>query len=116
MVGEKFYPWSNKMRNKGQSIMEYAIIIGIVVIALSAMQVYVRRGIQATIKVAADQLGPQEYAVSDQGEQRESKSEIDTETTSTQRVRLLAGGSQRIDINETTRSSGEAISISTVEE
>lgn len=39
--------------------MEYSIIIAIVVTALMIMQVYMKRGIQAATKVAADQLAPQ---------------------------------------------------------
>lgn len=96
----------NILANKGQSIMEYAIIISIVVIALSAMRVYVQRGIQATIKVAADQLGAQQDAEDDieKGTQRNSK--INTKTASTQRVRLSEDGSRRTDIDKTTISSG----------
>lgn len=34
-------------KNKGQSTVEYAIIIGVIVAALIAMQTYVKRGLQA---------------------------------------------------------------------
>lgn len=43
----------------GQSILEYTVVIGIVVTALTVMQVYMKRGIQAAVKVAADQLADQ---------------------------------------------------------
>jgi hypothetical protein len=43
----------------GQSILEYTLIIGVVVTALIVMQVYIKRGIQAATKVAADQLSDQ---------------------------------------------------------
>lgn len=39
--------------------MEYTIILSIVVAALIAMQVYMKRGVQSAIKAAADQLGTQ---------------------------------------------------------
>lgn len=39
--------------------MEYAVIIGIVITALAIMQVYMKRGIQAATKAAADELSLQ---------------------------------------------------------
>ena len=43
----------------GQGILEYALILGVVIAALVAMQFYIKRGIQAATKVVADQLGDQ---------------------------------------------------------
>jgi len=48
------------MEIHAQSIIEYAIIIAIVSSALAAMQVYIKRGLQAQIKVTADELGTQD--------------------------------------------------------
>ena len=39
---------------KGQSTAEYAIVIGLVIAAALAMQVYVKRGLQAKVKGAVD--------------------------------------------------------------
>ena len=39
---------------RGQSTAEYAIVIGLVIAAAVAMQVYVKRGLQAKIKNAVD--------------------------------------------------------------
>jgi len=39
---------------KGQSTAEYAIVIGLVIAAAVAMQVYVKRGLQAKVKSAVD--------------------------------------------------------------
>jgi hypothetical protein len=50
-------------RQKGQSLLEYAIILGVVALALGSMQIYLRRGIQAGIKIAADELGLQKDAM-----------------------------------------------------
>lgn len=48
------------LRNKkAQSILEYAVLLGLAGIALSTMQVYFKRGIQSVIKVAADEVGGQ---------------------------------------------------------
>ena len=39
---------------RGQSTAEYAIVIGLVIAAAVAMQVYVKRGIQGKMKAATD--------------------------------------------------------------
>lgn len=43
-----------KMSKKGQSTAEYAIVIGLVIAAIVAMQVYVKRSIQGKVKDAVD--------------------------------------------------------------
>ncbi len=43
-----------KLKNKAQSTAEYAIVIGLVIAAVLAMQVYVRRNLQAKIKATTD--------------------------------------------------------------
>ena len=96
--------------HKGQNLMEYAIIIGIVVVAVSAMQTYIRRGIQAMIKVAADEMGTQEGGVDDEkwthseihrvaGGKPAGASEVSALAAgATQRIRMYTGGRQRRDI------------------
>lgn len=42
------------LNKKGQNTAEYAILIGVIVAAAIAMQVYVRRGMQARVKDAVD--------------------------------------------------------------
>jgi uncharacterized protein (UPF0333 family) len=46
-------------KRKGQSTLEYAIIIAVVVGALLAMQHYVKRGYQGRLKSASDEMGEQ---------------------------------------------------------
>ncbi|MFA6349799.1 MAG: hypothetical protein WCY12_02580 [Candidatus Omnitrophota bacterium] len=46
-------------KKRGQSTLEYAIIIAVVVGALLAIQVYVKRGVQGRFKQAADDIGEQ---------------------------------------------------------
>jgi len=41
---------------KAQSIMEYAVLIGVVSAALIAMSLYVRRAIQANLKTVENQI------------------------------------------------------------
>ena len=47
------------MIKKGQSTLEYAVVIAVVVIALLAMQIYIRRGFSGRLKEAADSVGQQ---------------------------------------------------------
>ncbi|MDP3723318.1 MAG: hypothetical protein Q8R91_07470 [Candidatus Omnitrophota bacterium] len=53
--------------------MEYAILIGIVTAAIVGMQTYAKRGIQAGIKLAADQLGDQLQGVRYESGDRQDK-------------------------------------------
>lgn len=92
---------------KGQSTIEYAIIIGLVVAGLTTMQVYIKRGIQAGIRVAADELGSQEDAEIDpqEGTKEFLDSIIRLETGgkpegATEVPGLSAGKSQKIVLNE----------------
>jgi uncharacterized protein (UPF0333 family) len=47
---------------KGQTILEYTILLGVIVIVMSAMGPMLKRGIQSLIKVVADQVGVQQNA------------------------------------------------------
>jgi len=49
----------------GQSIAEYSILFAVVTAALLAMQVYMKRGIQAAVKHSTDQFGSQDYMETD---------------------------------------------------
>jgi uncharacterized protein (UPF0333 family) len=46
-------------RNNGQSILEYAVLLGVVVAAVLIMQVFVKRGFQGNLKESADKMGEQ---------------------------------------------------------
>ena len=50
------------MNRKAQSLLEYIFLIGIVTMALFAMNTLFKRGIQGIIKVTADQIGNQQNA------------------------------------------------------
>lgn len=47
------------LNKRGQGTLEYGIIIAVVVAALIAMQVYVKRGLQGKLKQSADDVGEQ---------------------------------------------------------
>lgn len=51
------FKYLNKKR--GQSTLEYAILIIIVIGALLSIQVYIKRGIQGRLKSSADDIGDQ---------------------------------------------------------
>ena len=53
------------MKNRGQSIIEYVVIIGVAVMALYTMGPSFRRGVQTIVKSTADQLAPQSNAEQD---------------------------------------------------
>lgn len=46
-------------REKGQSTVEYAIIIAVVISALLAMQMWMRRGVMGKLRDSTDQIGDQ---------------------------------------------------------
>jgi len=49
----------NNKRKKGQSTLEYAILVIIIIGALLSIQVYIKRGVQGRFKSAADDIGDQ---------------------------------------------------------
>ncbi len=53
------FMYLNKKRQKGQSTLEYAILIVIIIGALMTIQLYIRRGIQGRLKSATDDIGIQ---------------------------------------------------------
>jgi len=52
-------------QRRGQSIVEYTMIISIVVVVLSYMGTSIKRGMQSLVKVTADQVGNQQNADQD---------------------------------------------------
>lgn len=46
-------------RKKGQSTLEYGVIIAVVVAGLIAMQTYIKRGLQGRLRQASDDIGEQ---------------------------------------------------------
>jgi hypothetical protein len=53
------FNYLNKRMKKGQSTLEYAILIIIIIGALLSIQVYIKRGVQGRLKGAADDIGDQ---------------------------------------------------------
>ncbi len=46
-------------KKKGQSALEYAILITIVIAALLTIQMYIKRGVQGRLKSSSDDIGDQ---------------------------------------------------------
>ncbi|MDP3723319.1 MAG: hypothetical protein Q8R91_07475 [Candidatus Omnitrophota bacterium] len=46
-------------RRRGQSTLEYAVVIGVVAAALVVMQIYMKGGIQGKLREATDDVGEQ---------------------------------------------------------
>jgi len=72
--------FSKRFAPKAQTLLEYVIIIGIVTLVLMAMAPRMKRGIQAIIKVTADQMAVQEN--SDQSADRETGHMVKSYTNS----------------------------------
>ncbi len=47
------------LKKRGQSTLEYAVLIVVIIAALIAMQVYLKRGIQGRMRESSDQIGDQ---------------------------------------------------------
>lgn len=64
----------------GQAIAEYAILLGVVAAALAIMQAYAKRGLQAGIKAAADQVGDQLNGIEWESGYRPSNTTLEGQT------------------------------------
>jgi len=92
-------------RKRGQSTAEYAIVIGVVIAAVVAMQVYVKRGIQGKFKDASDAKieveGNTDYGVNDY-KQFEPQYSTTTDMVSTkdvtEKATTTAGGGVKREI------------------
>lgn len=67
---------------KGQSTAEYAIVIGLVIAAAVAMQIYVKRGLQAKVKDAVDYNESTANGLADAGKQYEPTYQTSTDVVS----------------------------------
>lgn len=122
---------SRKM--KAQSILEYVLILGIVAVALSSMQLYFKRSIQAAIKLAADDIGDQRQGADEvdplRGIKTQRYSTMNRYTIPTggrgnpevppdrsERVRTFEGGSRRTDVDRVVTTNGIAQYTTTKEE
>lgn len=80
-------------RTKGQSTLEYVVLIGFVVAALIAMSWYMKRGAQGRMRQSADQIGEQYEAGC-------TTSNYTMETNLTQIETVSSGGHTETNITE----------------
>ena len=94
----------NKRRKRGQSTLEYAVLIIIIIGALLSIQVYIKRGVQGRLKGAADDIGDQ-FSVG-------NTNIVQTTTVSGQTQDTFSGGtsrSQLTQVEQTLTTSNSAI-------
>jgi hypothetical protein len=86
----------HQRRRRGQSTLEYAVLIIIIIGALLSLQTYIKRGIQGRLKQASDDIGDQ-FSVGNTNVQK-------TMTTSsyTSETNLKGQASSALLNNETT--------------
>ncbi len=80
-----------KFNARGQSTLEYAIIIMVVVGALLAMQIYMKRGLEGKLKDSSDNIGAQ-YSAGNV-----SSSHTTTTATSSDEKTSSQGSSSNVD-------------------
>jgi cytoskeletal protein RodZ len=69
-----------RKKKKGQSTLEYAVLIIIVIGALLSIQVYIKRGIQGRLKSASDDIGDQ-YSVGNTNLKKVTRTSSNTRDT-----------------------------------
>ncbi len=97
---------------KGQGLAEYALIFSIVLTALLAMQVYIKRGLQGKYKDAADEIifslretkGDSNLPL--QYEPHYGASKITTTASQSRTAKESSGGSKQTTINDTAKRQG----------
>jgi hypothetical protein len=67
-------------RMKGQSTLEYAILIIIIIGALLTIQTYIKRGVQGRLKGSADDIGEQ-YSSGNTNVVKSTKTKVTTKET-----------------------------------
>jgi hypothetical protein len=106
-----------RKNSRGQSIAEYVLVFGVVLAAIYGMSVYMRRGIQGTIKTVADEIGGQSDA-EDIDPQRGAKSQtlMDTYSYAAHTTNINLGGGITTNFSSNTTSSGTATYVANSEE
>ena len=101
----------DRVKRQGQTTAEYAVVIGVAIAAVVAMQVYVRRGLQAKMKGTADYFstqGANGAATNKQYEPYYTQSNYAVTQNRSSVDKVEAGGAvNRTGITETTQRSGE---------
>jgi uncharacterized protein (UPF0333 family) len=96
--------------SRGQSTLEYVILLGFVVAALIAMGIYMKRGMAGKLRESTDQIGEQ-YSP------EHTTSDYTTNTNMTQNEVVSSGGVSKTTIsqNQQVKSGSESVEALTVE-
>ena len=90
-------------KGRGQSTLEYGVVIAVVAAALIAMQFYVKRGLQGRIRNLADEISTTQY------EPGRTDSNYRTEQDSSTTENYINGLSNTAQTETTTRSGNETV-------
>jgi len=101
-----------RLMRKGQSTAEYAIVIGLVIAAAVAMQVYVKRSLQAKVKDAVDYNDPGATMLSTSQYEPYylSSSATSTRDETTTANTAAGGGVTRTSTDAATRTASQSVS------
>ena len=97
-------------QKRGQSTLEYAVLIVVIIGALISLQVYIKRGVQGRLKSAADDIGDQ-YSDGNTNELRQT-----TRFSNTMETYNAGQASTNILGNELTNTTDNSIIINTQSE
>ncbi len=90
-------------KQKGQSTLEYAMIVAVVVAGLFAMQIYMKRGVQGKLRSSTDEIGAQFEAGESQVIANSSHTGTTVETTASSVTTSTTAG------DNTTTSGSESV-------
>ena len=87
-------------KSKGQTALEYAVLIAAVVAALLVMQMYLKRGVSGHIRRSADSIGEQYHPRNTTGSMTMTSQSDTTTTVLTLNEPQLSGGVVCVDANK----------------
>jgi len=102
---------------RGQNLIEYAVLLTIVVAVFTGMQIYLKRGLQGTIKLSTDEFGTQKLPEEEEkeyGDLQPLKGRLlssDTTTVADSQTvdnQLAGGKSEKIKEQDTTTRTGSS--------
>lgn len=96
-------------RHKGQSILEYAMIVAVVVAALLAIQIYMKRGVEGKLRSSADDIGGQFEAAKTKVVSNTSRTGTTVEETTAGKTTVSTGTGSSTKSEETKTSGSESV-------
>lgn len=96
-------------RRKGQSILEYAMIIAVVVAALLAIQIYMKRGVQGKLRSSVDDIGGQFDAGKTKVISKTGRTGITVEETTAGVTTVATGEGSSTKAEESTSEGSESV-------